>query len=160
MINQRLFIHKFCNNSKMLLSSSWAIFVRALVFSFSPSANFSSLKYLCFSFLLVFEFKNNDIIIKIEKFQLCFIIYFDTTNHSHLLFLFNQKLQCSDFGNLNKRSSMTKTFRRNTDWAFCYCRDLKTSWLEHFVKFNKRWVWNKNVLGEKLFMFGDEIFNR
>ena len=23
MINQRLFIHKFCNNSKMLLSSSW-----------------------------------------------------------------------------------------------------------------------------------------
>ena len=89
MINWRLFSHKFFNNSKMLLSSSWAIFVRALVFSFSPSANFSSLKYLCFSFLLVFEFKNNDIIIKIEKFQLCFIIYFDTTNHSHLLFLFN-----------------------------------------------------------------------
>ena len=29
MINQRLFIHKFCNNSKMLLSSTWAIFIRA-----------------------------------------------------------------------------------------------------------------------------------
>ena len=56
MINRRLFIHKFCNNSKMLLSSSWAIFIRALVFSFSPRANFSSFKYFCFSFLLVFQF--------------------------------------------------------------------------------------------------------
>ena len=49
MINRRLFIHKFCNNSKMLLSSSWAIFIRALVFSSSPRANFSSFEYLCFS---------------------------------------------------------------------------------------------------------------
>ena len=48
MINRRLFIHKFCNNSKMLLSSSWAIFIRALVFSSSPRANFSSFEYLCF----------------------------------------------------------------------------------------------------------------
>ena len=56
MINWRLFCHKFSNNSKMLLSSSWAIFIRALVFSFSPRANFSSFKYFCFSFLLVFQF--------------------------------------------------------------------------------------------------------
>ena len=56
MINRRLFIHKFCNNSKMLLSSSWAIFIRALVFSSSPRANFSSFEYLCFSFLLIFRF--------------------------------------------------------------------------------------------------------
>ena len=35
MINRTLFIHKFCTNLKMLLSSSWAIFIRALVFSSS-----------------------------------------------------------------------------------------------------------------------------
>ena len=74
MINRRLFIHKFCNNSKMLLSSSWAIFIRALVFSSSPRANFSSFEYLCFLFLLIFRFiliyntrvqtENNYIIIK------------------------------------------------------------------------------------------------
>ena len=39
-INRRLFIHRFCNNSQMLLPSSWAIFIRALVFSVSPRANF------------------------------------------------------------------------------------------------------------------------
>ena len=57
LINWRLFIHKFCNNSKMLLSSSWAIFIRALVFSSSPKANFSLFEYLCFSFLLIFRLK-------------------------------------------------------------------------------------------------------
>ena len=56
MINQRLFIHNFCNNLKMLLSFSWAMFIRALVFSFSARANFSSFEYLCFSFLLIFRF--------------------------------------------------------------------------------------------------------
>ena len=56
MINRRLFIHKFCSNSKMLLSSSWTIIIRALVFSSSPRANFSSFEYLCFSFLLIFRF--------------------------------------------------------------------------------------------------------
>ena len=49
MINRRLLIHKFCNNSKLLLSSSWVIFIRALVLLFSPSANFSSFEYLWFS---------------------------------------------------------------------------------------------------------------
>ena len=38
-INRRLFVHKFCNNSKMFLTFSWAILIRALVFSSSPSAN-------------------------------------------------------------------------------------------------------------------------
>ena len=56
MINRRLFIHKFCSNSKMLLSSSWTIIIRALVFSSSPRANFSSFEYLCFLFLLIFRF--------------------------------------------------------------------------------------------------------
>ena len=51
----RLFIHKFCNNSKILLSFSWAIFIRALVFSFSPSANIFSFEYLWFPFLLIFQ---------------------------------------------------------------------------------------------------------
>ena len=49
-INRKLFIPKFCDNSKMLLSSSWAIFIRALVFSFSTRVNFSSFEYLCFLF--------------------------------------------------------------------------------------------------------------
>ena len=49
-INRKLFIPKFCDNSKMLLSSSWAIFIRALVFSFSTWVNFSSFEYLCFLF--------------------------------------------------------------------------------------------------------------
>ena len=40
MINWRLFSHKLFNNWKMLLPSSCAIFIRALVFSFSPRANF------------------------------------------------------------------------------------------------------------------------
>ena len=35
--------------------NSWPIFIRALVFSFSRRANFSSLKYLSFSFLLIFR---------------------------------------------------------------------------------------------------------
>ena len=44
MINQRFFIHKFCNNSKMLLSSPLAIFFRALLFLISN--NFSIHSYL------------------------------------------------------------------------------------------------------------------
>ena len=32
---------------------------------------------------------------------------------------------------------------------FCYRRDLKMSWLEHFHRFNKWGMWNKNALGEK-----------
>ena len=40
MINPKFFIHKFCNNAEMLLSSSWAIFIRGLVFSPSARANF------------------------------------------------------------------------------------------------------------------------
>ena len=127
MINQRLFINKFCNNSKMLLSSFWAIFIRALVFSSSPRANFSSFQYLCFSFLLIFRFiliyytgvktEKNYIIIKIEKFQLCF----DTIKNSHVL----------SIRNYNAVTSEIQT-RRNIERVFCYCRDLKMSWLEHF----------------------------
>ena len=56
MINRRLFIHKFCSNSKILLSLSWAAFVRVLVFSSSPRANSSSFEYLYFSFQLIFRF--------------------------------------------------------------------------------------------------------
>ena len=47
---------KFCNNSQMLLSSSWAIFIRALVFPSLTRANFSSFEYLCFLLLLIFWF--------------------------------------------------------------------------------------------------------
>ena len=92
MINRRLYIHKFCNNSEILLSFSWLIFIRALVFSFSRRANFSSFEscvstnFSIHSYLVHSRVKaeNNYIITKIEKFQLCFIICFATTNHSHI----------------------------------------------------------------------------
>ena len=78
MINRRLFMHKFCNNSKyvaviLLGNIYWrdCVFVFNLpdrigriagsgVFlpdgTFSPRANFSSFEYLCFSILLLFRF--------------------------------------------------------------------------------------------------------
>ena len=88
MINWRLFSHKFFNSLKMLLSSSWVVFIRVLVFSFSPKSNFSSLKsgllvvFICTSFSIHSYLvqkslnKNNYIIINIEKFRLCI----DTTS--------------------------------------------------------------------------------
>ena len=90
MINGRLFIHKFCSNSKMLLSSSWAIFIRALMFSSSPRANFSSFEYLYFSFPLIFRF----ILIYYTSVKTEKKLYYHkdlevSTKHSHILFLFN-----------------------------------------------------------------------
>ena len=87
MINWRLFTHKFFNNLKMLLSSSWAIFIRVLMFSFSLSVNFFFVEILVLFLSTSFSIhshlvqkslnrKNDYIIIRIEKFQLCF----DTTN--------------------------------------------------------------------------------
>ena len=164
-MNWRLFSHRFFNNLKMLLSSSWAILSRAFVFPFSPRVNFSSLKYLCFSFLLVFLSihsylvqkslsKNNYIIIKTEKFQLCFdtksIDLFWYNKSQSRFFLFNYKLQCNDFENLNQRWYVTKIFRRIIERVFCCPRNLKTSWMEHCSKFNKQGMRNKNVLGGKI----------
>ena len=100
MMNQRLFIHKLCNNSNMLLSSSWAIFIRVLVFLSSPRANFSSFEYLCFLFLLIFWFfliYYTRVRKKIEKFQLRFIICFDLTNHG--------KFFCYSIRNYNAMTS-------------------------------------------------------
>ena len=50
MINRRLFIHKFCNNSKMLLSSSWAIFIRALMFALHQGPTFLRFSTCVFCF--------------------------------------------------------------------------------------------------------------
>ena len=61
--------------------------------------------------------KNNYIFIKIEKFQLCFIIYFDTANHSHIKKILKGLFVIVDM-----------------------------SWLEDFLKFNKQGMLNKNVL--------------
>ena len=43
MINGRLFIHKFCNISKMLLSPCWAMPIGALVFVFNKGQFFQNL---------------------------------------------------------------------------------------------------------------------
>ena len=83
MINRRLFIHKFCNNAKMLLLSFWAIFIKALVFSSSPKANFFSFEYLCFSFLLIFRFLYYH-----KDWEVSTMLYylFDTAKQCHVLF--------------------------------------------------------------------------
>ena len=54
MIYQRLFIHKFCSNSKILLSSSWQYLLERL-WLFSPRANFSSFEYLFFLVSTIFS---------------------------------------------------------------------------------------------------------
>ena len=86
-INRRLFIHKFCNNSKNVFI--FTIFIFKLFFvwvlSFFVSTNFLIHSYLVHKS----KNKSNYIIIKIDRFQSCFIICFDTTKHSHVLFLFN-----------------------------------------------------------------------
>ena len=75
-------------NSKGGWKKYQKLIVGALVFSFSPSGNFSSFEYLCFLFLLPFPFiliwctrvkktEKNFITNKIEKFQLCFTLCFD-----------------------------------------------------------------------------------
>ena len=149
MINRRLFIHKFCNNLKIRLSFSWVIFIRA-------RANFSSFEYLCFSFPLIFysflfitqEWKQKNHVIVI-----CCI----KTNHkSPLLFVLIQQITVTLFSysirsynamnsEIQTKDNMWRIFER----VFCYCQDLKMSWLEHFPKFNKRGVWIKNVLSGK-----------
>ena len=58
-LNVRSLIRKFCDKSKKLLSSSWAIFIRAFVHLLSTRVKFYSLEYLCFSFLLIFLFLFN-----------------------------------------------------------------------------------------------------
>ena len=86
MIHRRLFIQKFCNNAKMLLLSSWAIFIKALVFSSSPRANFFSFEYLCFLFLLIFRFLYYH-----KDWEVSIMLYylFDTAKQCHVLFKFS-----------------------------------------------------------------------
>ena len=78
MINQRLFIPKFLNNSKMLLSSSRAIFIRALVlFFFQQRTTFLHLSTFLFHFYqsinflihsyLIHKIKNRKIIILSQR---------------------------------------------------------------------------------------------
>ena len=151
MINRRLFIPKFCKNSKMLLSFSWAIFIRALVFSSSPRANFFvSTNFSIHSYLLhkgknkkqLYYHKDWQVSIMLYYLFWCnktqlrsFLIQLETT--IQLLWKFERKIICDE------------KFRRNIERVFCYCRDLKMSWLEHFPRFNRRWVWSKYVLGGK-----------
>ena len=47
---RRLFIHKFCNNSKMLLSLSWAMFMERLCFRFYQGPTFLRLSTCVFPF--------------------------------------------------------------------------------------------------------------
>ena len=94
MINRRMVIQKFCNNSKLTIILDN---IRALVFLSLPGDNFSLFEYLCLSFLLTFPFilikytrvKTIEKIIKIGQFESCFTICFNTTKPSHVLFLFN-----------------------------------------------------------------------
>ena len=52
------------------------------------------------------------------------------------LWKFKQKIICEE------------QFRRNIESVFCYCRYLQITWLEHFLKFNKRGLWKiKLIIG-------------
>ena len=55
MINRRLLIYKLCNDSKMLLSSPWAMFISGLCFCPHQGPTFLRLSN-CFSFPLIFPF--------------------------------------------------------------------------------------------------------
>ena len=149
----------------MLLSSSWQYSLVRLCFLFHQGPFFlcwSTSAFRLYYFFNTFhlkhtkEFKqkNSYIITNIENFKLCF----DRRNIN--LFLYN-KSQLRSF--LIQLETTMQRLRR-FDWKiicdenfkekcwkgfFYYCQDLKTSWLENFSKFNKRGVWNKNVLSGK-----------
>ena len=147
MINRRLLIHKVCNNSKMLLSSSWAIFIGALVFSYSPRANFSSFESLCFSFLLIFSIhsylvyksKNRKTIILSKDWEVSIMFYH--------LFWYNKTQPCSFLIQLETTMEWLRKFEQKiicgAKFLEKYCKgffywwDLNMSWLEHFPRFNK-----------------------
>ena len=151
MINWRLFIHKFCNNSKMLLSSSSAIFIRALVFSSSPRTNFSSFEYLHFSFLLIFRFI---FLVHMLKSRKTIILSYRLRIFNYaLLFVLIQQITVTFFSySMRNYNAMTLEIQTKDNlWRgfFFHCRELKMSWLEYFLRYNKQGVWNKNVLGGK-----------
>ena len=50
-----------------------------------------------------------------------------------------------------------ENFRRNFERIFYYCQDLKMAWLEHFPKFDKWGVWNKNDLGENFLKINRDL---
>ena len=118
MINRRFFIQNFYNNSKIVLSSSWEIIIRALVFSFLPKANFSLFEYLCFLFFQ----KNSHIITKFRSFNYA-LLCFNTTKRSYMFLVI--QLETINY-------YLTKNFGRNIERVFCCCRDLKMYWLQHF----------------------------
>ena len=87
---------------------------------------------------------------KIEKFQLCFTICFDTTKRSHAFFSYsirNYNAMTSEIRtkDIMRRKILGEIFKG----FFCYCRDSNMSWQEHFPRFNKPGVWNKKALGVK-----------
>ena len=114
---------------------------REIVFSSPPRANFSSFEYLCFSFLLVFRIiliqyirvktEKQSNYLKIEKTQSRPLVIQLETNYNPM----SSEIRTKD--NL-RRNVLGGNIKR----IFCYCRDLKMFQLEHFPKFNKRWVWN------------------
>ena len=75
------------------------VFTKGQLFFVEVHVHFIFISFSIHSHLL----QKSNYIINIEKFQLCFIIWFHATNHSHILFSSNYKLQCIDFGNLSKR---------------------------------------------------------
>ena len=128
MTNRRLFIPNFSNHSNMLLSSSWAIFIRVLVFVFNKGQLFFVWvlvlfvsTYFSIHSYLVHKTKNRKKQLHFHKdweVSIMLYYYFDTINHSHI-----------------------KKFLKG---LFVL---VDMSWLEDFLKFNKQGMLNKNVLG-------------
>ena len=162
MISWRLFSHKFFDNLRMLLSWSWAIFIKALVFSFSPRANFSLLKYLCFSFLPSFSIHsylaqkslNRKIIIlsiRSRSFDYTLTqqvsISFDTKNHRYVLFysIRNYNAKTSEiWTKVMWQKILGEMLTRFFDTVQIY-RCLGWKVFQNLIN----GVWNKNILGGK-----------
>ena len=140
----------------MLLSSSWVIFIRAIVFSSSPRVNFSlffvSTNFSIHSYLVQR--------VKTEK-QLYYHQDWEVSIMLYYWLWYNKAVTFFSYSIRNYNAMTSKIRKKDNLWRkslgeilkgfLCYCWDLNMSWLEHFPKFNnKRGVWNKNVLGGKL----------
>ena len=94
MINHRLFIHKFCSNSKMLLSSSWQYLLERL-WPFSPRANFSSFEYLLFLVSTIFSIHTYLVHKSKNKKQLYYRKDWEVSIMFYYLFWYNKTQSCS-----------------------------------------------------------------
>ena len=146
----------------MLLSSSWAIFIRVLVFLFHQGPTFLRWSTCTFRFYQFFnsflfstkEFKqkNNYIIIKIEKFRLSI----DTTSIN--FFWYNKSATFFSYSIRNYNAMISEIWTKDNMWQKVLGEVLKRFFVTVEIYRHPGWnifrnlingVWNKNVLGRR-----------